>query len=79
MRLYETAWVQVEGIEQPLQVFKDRANPAAFNVGDFQYDIDGRAFRTSPDAPRILRILSLQEAKEAGLRQDYNRDISLGI
>jgi hypothetical protein len=35
--------------------------------------------RTSPDAPRILKILSLQEARELGLRHDYNRDILIGI
>lgn len=79
MRLYETAWVQVEGQDQPFQVHKDRKNAAIFNVGDWQYDIDGRAMRTSPDAPRIIKILSLQEARELGLRQDYNRDISIGI
>lgn len=79
MRLYETAWVQLNGQEQPLQVHKDRSNAAIFNVGDYQYDIDGRPMRTTPDAPRIVKILSLQEARELGLRQDYNRDISIGI
>ncbi len=78
MRLYESAWVRVDGVEAPVQVQKDRANPAAFNVGDYQYDIDGRALKTAPDAPRIVSILSLQAVREAGLRQDYNRDISIG-
>ena len=79
MRLYVTAWVQLDGQEQPFQVHKDRNNAAIFNVGDWQYDIDARPMRTSPDAPRIVKILSLQDARELGLRQDYNRDISIGI
>lgn len=79
MRLYITAWVQLDGHDQPFQVVKDRSNAAVFNVGEWQYDIDARPMRTSPDAPRIVKILSLQDARELGLRQDYNRDISIGI
>ncbi len=74
MRLYETAWVEIDGQDMPAQVHRDRVNAGAFNVGDFQYDIDGRPLRTSPDAPKLVRILSLQAAREAGLRQDYNQD-----
>ena len=55
MRLYVTAWVQLDGHEKPFQVQKDRNNAAVFNVGDWQYDIDARPMRTSPDAPRIAR------------------------
>ena len=79
MRLYESAWVLIEGQEQPVQVSRDRNNAAAFNVGDWQYDIDARPFKTNPDAPRLVKILSLQAAREAGLRQDYNKDITIGI
>jgi len=79
MRLYESAWVLIEGHEQPVQVSRDRNNAAAFNVADWQYDIDGRPFKTTPDAPPLVKILSLQAAREAGLRQDYNKDITIGI
>lgn len=78
MRLYESAWVLIEGHEQPLQVSRDRSNAAVFNVGDWQYDIDARPFKTNPDAPPVVKILSLQAAREAGLRQDYNKDITIG-
>ena len=73
-RLYDTAWVSVEGIEHPLQVQKDRRNPAAFIVGDYSYDIDGRPLASQgplalqATAPKILNLHSLQSAREAGLR-----------
>ena len=72
IRLYDSAWVVVEGLEQPLQARKDPRNPAAFNVGDHQYDIDGRALRTTDAVPRITAIHSLQSAREAGLRIQYD-------
>jgi hypothetical protein len=74
-RLYESAWVVVEGVEAPCQVHKDADNLAAFNVDGFQYDIDARPLRTSVGAPAILRILSIQDAKEFGLRSHYSGDI----
>jgi len=74
MRLYESCWVEIDSQDMPAQVRRDRINPAAFNVGAFQYDIDGRPMRTSPDAPRLVRVLSIQAAREAGLRQDYNEN-----
>ncbi|CAM3209605.1 hypothetical protein ASTA108788_07630 [Asticcacaulis taihuensis] len=67
-RLYDTAWVSVEGVEQPLQVQKDRRNPAAFIVGDYLYDIDGRPLPSQGVVPKILNLHSLQSAREAGLR-----------
>ncbi len=79
MRLYESAWVQIEGQDHPVQVSRDRHNAAAFNVADWQYDIDGRPMKANPDAPRLVKILSLQAAREAGLRTDYNKDITIGI
>jgi hypothetical protein len=79
IRLYESAWVELEGQGMPLQVFKDRKNPAVFNIGDFQYDIDGRPMKSSPDAPSIMRLHSLQSAKDAGLPTDYRRDIDPGL
>ncbi len=75
IRLYESAWVELEGVERPLQVFKDRKNPAAFNVGDYQYDIDGRPIKSTIDAPNIARLHSLQSAREAGLATQYDRDV----
>lgn len=70
-RLYESAWVQLDGVDQPFQVHKDPANPAAFNVGGHQYDIDARPLTRTSDAPRIASILSIQAAREAGLRSNY--------
>ena len=67
-RLYDTAWVSVEGVEQPLQVRKDKRNPAAFVVGDYFYDIDGRAMGSQGPVPRILTVHSLQSAREIGLK-----------
>ena len=68
-RLYDTAWVSVEGVDQPLQVRKDKRNPALFFVGDFIYDIDGRAMGSQgASVPRILTVHSLQSAREIGLR-----------
>ena len=75
IRLYDSAWVIVEGQAQPFQVSKDTRNPAAFNVGEHQYDIDGRPLASASDAPKIVSLHSLQSAKEAGLRTQYNRDI----
>lgn len=79
IRLYDSAWVIVEAREEPLQVQKDSRNPAAFNVGEYQYDIDGRALSTSVGAPLIVSLHSLQSAKEAGLRTAYNRDIDPAV
>ena len=75
IRLYDSAWVMLEGVPEPLQVSKDRLNAAAFNVGDFQYDIDGRPLKSNLQAPAIVSLHSLQSAKEAGLRTTYARDI----
>ena len=79
IRLYDSAWVIVENGQEPLQVHKDGRNPAAFNVGEYQYDIDGRALSTSTGAPLIVSLHSLQSAKEAGLRTAYNRDIDPAV
>lgn len=74
-RLYESAWVMVEGVEAPCQVHKDTVNLAAFNINGYQYDIDARVLPASSGAPPILRILSIQDAKEVGLRSHYSGDI----
>ncbi len=75
IRLYQSAWVRVEGNDSPLQVERDRKNAAAFNVGDFQYDIDGRPLTPSSGSPAIVTVLSLQAAREAGLTTVYNGDM----
>ncbi len=72
IRLYESAWVDLEGQERPVQAHKDPKNAAAFNIGDYQYDIDGRPMPASSGAPKIVAIYNLQSAKEAGLKADYN-------
>ncbi len=75
IRLYESAWVRIEGTDEPLQVQRDRKNPAAFNVDDYQYDIDAHPLRRADEAPAAVAILSLQSAREAGLATQYNWDI----
>jgi hypothetical protein len=74
VRLYDSAWVRLEGHDAPLRVSKDEKNPSYYIIGDHKYDIDGRAI--SSEAPKIAELLSLQSAKEAGLKADYNRDVS---
>ncbi len=74
-RLYDSVWVEVEGRADAVQASKDRRNPAAFNVGDYQYDIDGRPLGSLTEAPRIVRIHSLESARAAGLAINYNRDV----
>ena len=74
IRLYDSAWVELEGQRSPLQVFKDRKNPAIFNVGEFQYDVDGRPSKSTVDALTIVRLHSLQSARDAGLATDYKRN-----
>lgn len=72
IRLYDSVWVELEGGPEPLQVARDRKNLAAFNVGDFQYDIDGRPLKTALGAPAIVRVHSLQSARAAGLPTRYD-------
>ena len=72
IRLYDSAWVNLEGGAEPQQVRKDRKNAAAFNIGGYLYDIDGFAMNGQVGAPRIVLVHNLQSAKEAGLRMDYN-------
>lgn len=74
-RLYESAWVVVDGVEEPVHVHKDRVNPAVFHVGEHLYDIDARPVQLHRATPRILSILSLSEVRDAGLRSGYDRDI----
>ncbi len=71
-RLYENAWVQIDGVEQPVQAHKDPINRAAFNVGGYRYDIDARAMPGETNAPALVRILSLADIRDAGL-QGTNR------
>ena len=74
IRLYDSAWVQVEGKGEAVQVFKDRNNPAAFNIDGHLYDIDGRPFAGHQTAPAIVRLHSLQSAKDVGLAPSYRGD-----
>ncbi len=75
IRLYQSAWVRIDGNDKPLQVHRDRKNAAAFNIGDHQYDIDGRPLQSADSVPRILAVLSLQAVREAGLATDYSGDM----
>ncbi len=74
-RLYESAWVMVEGADAPCQVHKDPSNMAVFIANGQRYDVDARPIARDGTTPVILSILSLQAMREAGLRSDYNRDV----
>ena len=67
IRLYDSVWVDLEGRAEPVQVRRDPKNLAAFNAGEFQYDIDGRPLSSTIDTPKIVRLHSLQSARDAGL------------
>jgi hypothetical protein len=71
IRLYDSAWVALRGVDTPQQVQRDRLNPAIFIIDGYRYDIDGRAFYVSETAPDILRLLSLQDARTLGLSTQY--------
>jgi len=75
IRLYDSAWVRLSGVDAPQPVRKDRSNPAAFHIYDFLYDIDGRAYRATELVPQIEAILSLAAAREAGLSTQYTAPI----
>jgi len=77
-RLYESAWVQVEGLEHPAQVHKDRSNPAAFDVAGFKYDIDARALFPGDGAPRLMSLLSLKAVRDASLQGEYRPNGNYG-
>ncbi len=66
-RLYDTAWIELEGLTEPLQARRDPLRHDIFHVGDHAYDIDGRPDLASATAPRIVRVLSLQTVRESGL------------
>ncbi|MEI9904040.1 MAG: hypothetical protein WDN06_08670 [Asticcacaulis sp.] len=74
-RLYESAWVYLEGLDEPVQVRRDPVNRAAFHVGSFPYDIDARPLSPGRATPHILSILSLEAVRAAGLHSHYGRDI----
>lgn len=76
IRLYESAWVTVEGVEEPCQARRDPSNGAVFIVHGDRYDVDARALSKGGDTPVILSILSLQAMRESGLRSGYNRDVT---
>lgn len=76
VRLYESAWVVLRNIEQPVQVRKDRANPALFHAGAYKYDIDGRPYFFAEPTPDIVEVLSLSAARARGLSTTYNGALS---
>ena len=67
IRLYDTAWIELEGQNVPVQVRRDMQRHDIFRCGDHAYDIDGRPASSTVDAPRIVRVLSLQSVREVGL------------
>ncbi|MFT4077500.1 MAG: hypothetical protein QM647_18380 [Asticcacaulis sp.] len=79
IRLYDSAWVAVRGVDTPQQVSKDRTNPSAFLINGYKYDIDGRAFLNTDAGPDILHLLSLQDARTLGLSTQYSAPKSLLI
>ena len=72
IRLYDSAWVALHGVDVPLQVRKDERDAAIFHIGDHLYDIDGRGYRRTENVPEILRLLSLQDARTLGLSTQYS-------
>lgn len=73
-RLYESAWVHVEGLDHPVRVFKDRQLAGSFIVEGHRYDIDARALSSDHSAPRLTGLLSMQDVREVGLRCDYGSE-----
>jgi len=71
IRLYDTAWIELEGQPVPVQVRRDALRHDVYRAGDFAYDIDGRP-DAGTEAPRILRTLSLQSVREVGLTMKAN-------
>lgn len=67
IRLYDTAWIELEGQAEPVQVRRDAQRHDIYRVGDHAYDIDGRATPAAQASPRIMRVLSLQSVREVGL------------
>jgi len=67
IRLYDTAWIELEGQAGPVQVRRDALRHDLFRVGEHAYDIDGRADISVATSPRIVRVLSLQTVREVGL------------
>lgn len=67
IRLYDTAWIELEGQAEPVQVRRDTLRHDIYHVGDHAYDIDGRAMPSAAASPRIVRVLSLQSVREVGL------------
>ncbi len=70
-RLYESAWVRVEGFDEPFQARKDPQRPGTFLVAGHAYDIDARPITPSAGVPVITSLLSVQAVREAGLRSAY--------
>ena len=67
IRLYDTAWIELEGHSAPIQVRRDSDRPDIFRGGGFEYDIDGRPKAAIEMTPRVVRILNLQTVRETGL------------
>ena len=70
-RLYESAWVRVDGFDEPFQVRKDPQRLGTFLVAGHSYDIDARPVTPSAEVPAIASLLSVQAVREAGLRSSY--------
>jgi len=75
MRLYDSAWLRIDGSDAPVQAFKNKRNFALFDIGDHQYDIDGRPAPGTPSAPALVNRLSLSEIRELALSQGATRDV----
>ncbi|WP_443749351.1 hypothetical protein [Asticcacaulis solisilvae] len=64
--------------QTPSKVQGDRKNRGWFKVGEWGYDIDGRATRVTPN-PLISRTVSLREIKELGKSLTNNRGLTKPI
>ena len=70
-RLFESAWVRVEGRDEPVQAQKNPQMLGTFLVGSHSYDIDARPVDPRSVTPAITSILSIQAMHEAGLNSNY--------
>ncbi|MFT4076888.1 MAG: hypothetical protein QM647_15285 [Asticcacaulis sp.] len=79
IRLYDSAWVKFRDSDEPQQVFKNRSNPAMFEVAGYRYDIDARPYHFSEAVPDIVELLTMRQAQELGLSTQYSAPKNIHI
>ncbi|MDC7683260.1 hypothetical protein PQU92_08225 [Asticcacaulis sp. BYS171W] len=61
MKLYDGCWVWRVGEDQPRQAFEDTKIKEVFIIGG-EYYLDGKPMPALPYPPKILRVLTPEEA-----------------